>query len=137
MNGVQLKNTTDYAATNGSSVVLVVAPVLNDEINIIAFKSFTTADMVSKGSGGTFAGAVTFSAGLVANTADINAGTFDGIVGGTTPAAGTFTAGTFTTVTATGLITANGGLETDTNSTIKDKGRFMQHSNNISWVMGG
>ena len=41
------------------------------------------------------------------------------------------------TTTATGLITANGGIETDTNSTIKDKGRFMQHSNNISWVMGG
>jgi hypothetical protein len=41
------------------------------------------------------------------------------------------------TTTCTGLITANGGLETDTNSTIKDKGRFMQHSNNISWVMGG
>jgi hypothetical protein len=34
---------------------------------------------------------------LVATTADINAGTFDGIVGGTTPAAGTFT-----TLNATG-----------------------------------
>ena len=41
------------------------------------------------------------------------------------------------TTTCTGLITANGGLETDTNSTIKDKGRFMQHSNHISWVLGG
>ena len=29
-------------------------------------------------------------ASLVATTADINAGTFDGVVGGTTPAAGTF-----------------------------------------------
>ena len=54
------------------------------------------------------------------------------------------TGGTFTgnithsgTTTCTGLITANGGLETDTNSTIKDKGRFMQHSNHISWVLGG
>jgi hypothetical protein len=45
--------------------------------------------------------------------------------------------GTLTALTVTGAITANGGLETDTNSTIKDKGRFMQHSNNISWVMGG
>ena len=35
-------------------------------------------------------------ASLVATTADINAGTFDGIVGGTTPAAGTFTAFTST-----------------------------------------
>ena len=37
-------------------------------------------------------------ASLVATTADINAGTFDGIVGGTTPAAGTFT-----TFTSTGI----------------------------------
>jgi len=36
---------------------------------------------------------------LVADTADINGGTFDGIVGGTTPAAGTFT-----DLTATGTI---------------------------------
>ena len=36
-------------------------------------------------------------ASLVATTADINAGTFDGIVGGTTPAAGTFTNLTVTT----------------------------------------
>ena len=61
MNGGQLKATTDYTA-NGTSVVLVAAPVLNDEIAIIAFKSFTTSDMVSKTNGGTFGGAVTFSA---------------------------------------------------------------------------
>jgi hypothetical protein len=40
------------------------------------------------------------------------------------------------TTVATGLITANGGLETDTNSIIKDKGRFLQHSTHQSWVMG-
>ena len=100
MNGVQLKNTTDYAATNASSVVLVATPALNDEISIVAFKSFTTADMVSKSSGGTFSGAVTASAGFTANTADINGGTFDGVVGGTTPATGSFT-----TIGATGAIT--------------------------------
>ena len=151
MNGVQLKKTTDYVA-NGTSIVLVDAPVLNDEIAVISFKSFTTADMVSKTNGGTFAGAVTFSAGLVANTVDINGGTIDGatitgnITGNASGTAATVTGaaqsaitsvGTLTAVTVTGLITANGGLETDTNSTIKDKGRFMQHSNNISWVMGG
>jgi len=43
-------------------------------------------------------------ASLVATTADINAGTFDGVVGGTTPAAGSFT-----TISASGLITATGG----------------------------
>jgi len=41
-------------------------------------------------------------ASLVATTADINAGTFDGIVGGTTPAAGTFTTGTITTADING-----------------------------------
>ena len=86
MNGVQLKDTTDYTATNGSSVVLVNAPAENDEINIIAFKSFTTADMVSASNGGTFSSAVTFGAGLVANTADINGGTVDGVTIGTNSA---------------------------------------------------
>ena len=42
-------------------------------------------------------------ADLTATTADINGGTFDGIVGGTTPAAGSFT-----TITASGDITAIG-----------------------------
>ena len=52
----------------------------------------------------------------------------------TVPASG----GTFSgNVTHTGLITANGGLKTDTNSIIKDKGRFMQHSTHQSWVLGG
>ena len=41
-------------------------------------------------------------ASLVATTADINAGTFDGIVGGTTPAVGTFTTGTITTADING-----------------------------------
>tara|TARA_Y100000296_G_scaffold77042_1_gene98230 strand:- start:321 stop:1841 length:1521 start_codon:yes stop_codon:yes gene_type:complete len=39
---------------------------------------------------------------LVATTADINAGTFDGVVGGTTPAAGSFT-----TLAITGAVTGN------------------------------
>jgi hypothetical protein len=41
-------------------------------------------------------------ASLVATTADINGGTFDGVVGGTTPAAGSFT-----TLTVTGDITTD------------------------------
>jgi len=41
---------------------------------------------------------------LVATTADINAGTFDGVVGGTTPADGSFS-----TLSASGLISADGG----------------------------
>jgi hypothetical protein len=55
--------------------------------------------------GGTTPAAVTTSS-LVATTADINAGTIDGtVIGGSTAAAGTFT-----TITASGEITANGGI---------------------------
>jgi len=108
MNGVQLKNGVDYTASNGSSVVLTTAGQLNDEINVLAFKSFTTADMVSKSNGGTFASAVTFGAGLTSTT-----GTFSG------------------------AITANGGIETDTNSKVVQKGAFMQSSTHQSWVLGG
>ena len=63
MNGVVL-DPADFTATNGTSVVLDSAATLGDQINIYAFKSFTTADMVSKTSGGTFSGAVGFSGGI-------------------------------------------------------------------------
>ena len=43
---------------------------------------------------------------------------------------------TLVTPTFTNIATANGGLQTDTNSVIKDKGRFLQHSTHQSWVMG-
>jgi len=42
-NGVSL-DSTDYTATNGTSVVLNIAAALNDEIVVVAFKSFTVAD---------------------------------------------------------------------------------------------
>jgi hypothetical protein len=40
------------------------------------------------------------------------------------------------TTIATGLITANGGLETDTNSKIKQKGAFMQSSTHQALTLG-
>ncbi len=63
-NGIVLEDGTDYTATSGTSVVLAVAAAVNDEINIVAFKSFTTADMVSKTNGGAFVGNVDFGAGI-------------------------------------------------------------------------
>jgi len=49
---------------------------------------------------------------LVATTADINAGTFDGIVGGTTPADGSFTTLSASSTTAfTGNMVLNGDLD--------------------------
>ena len=49
-----LENGTDYTATTGTSVVLASGAATSDELNVIAFKSFTTADMVSSANGGTF-----------------------------------------------------------------------------------
>ena len=54
LNGVVLENGTDYTATTGTSVVLASGAATSDELNVIAFKSFTTADMVSATNGGTF-----------------------------------------------------------------------------------
>jgi len=112
LNGVLLKETVsgathDYVAQNGTSVVLTAAPVLNDEITVVAYKSFTVADTVSASSGGTFSSTVTFGAGL-----------------------------TGTTITASGLIIANGGIETDTNSKVKQKGAFMQSSTHQALTLG-
>ncbi len=63
MNGVVL-DPSDFTATNGTSVVLASGAALNDIVNIYAFKSFTTADMVSKTAGGTFTGNVNFSGNI-------------------------------------------------------------------------
>jgi len=65
-NGIVLEDGTDYTASNGSSVVLSVAALVGAEINIIAFKSFTTADMVSATNGGTFQNNVTVNGTLSA-----------------------------------------------------------------------
>ena len=73
LNGVLLKetvggNTYDYIASNGTSVILTVAPALNDELTVVAFKSFTVADTVSSASGGTFGGNVTFNGNVISAT---------------------------------------------------------------------
>ena len=68
MNGIVL-DPSDFTATNGTSVVLASGAALNDLVNIYAFKSFTTADMVSKTAGGTFSGAVGFSGGITGDVA--------------------------------------------------------------------
>lgn len=63
MNGVVL-DPADFTATNGTSVVLDSGATVGDQVNIYSFKSFTTADMVSKTAGGTFSGAVGFGGGI-------------------------------------------------------------------------
>jgi hypothetical protein len=58
LNGVAL-DAADYTATNGTSIVLASAAAASDELVVVAFKSFVTADMVPASTGGTFAGNVT------------------------------------------------------------------------------
>jgi hypothetical protein len=85
-NGVTL-DTSEYTASNGTSIVLTVAAGTGDIIDIIAFKSFTVADALSAVSGGTVNGAVTItgvttvqagtvSAPAITTTGDTNTGIF-------------------------------------------------------------
>ena len=46
------------------ALLLDSGATVGDQVNIYAFKSFTTADMVSKTTGGTFSGAVGFGGGI-------------------------------------------------------------------------
>lgn len=63
-NGILLQP-SDYNSSSGSSVVLGVGAAVNDEITIIAHNTFSVVDTVSSSQGGTFAGAVTASNGLI------------------------------------------------------------------------
>ena len=76
MNGVVL-DPSDFTATSGTSVVLASGAALNDIVNIYAFKSFTTADMVSASAGGTFTGNVTFTNNATVNGAFTSQGIDD------------------------------------------------------------
>ena len=64
VNGVVLEPSVDYTATDGLTVTLTDAAALNDEVHIIAFKSFTTADMVSATNGGTFGNNITVNGNI-------------------------------------------------------------------------
>ena len=59
LNGVRL-DATDYTASNGNDITSLSALAASDEVVVMAFKSFEVANAVST-SGGTFAGAVTFT----------------------------------------------------------------------------
>jgi len=88
--GTELRTGTIKAADGTASSTIANST----GVHTIASAVLTTAD-INAGTfdgvvGGTTPAAVTTTA-LVATTADINAGTFDGVVGGTTPAAGDFT----------------------------------------------
>lgn len=132
LNGITLVAGTDYNTSTTNTISGLAALTSGDVAEIVVYDVFSVGDTVSASSGGTFDGSVGFTAGITANTADINGGTIDGAVindssiGGTTAAAGVFTtleatsldstpiggttpaAGTFTTLAATGDTTLDG-----------------------------
>jgi len=57
-NGVLLVPATDYAATTGTSVVLVQGASADDTVELLVHDIFSVADSVSKKDGGSFAGNV-------------------------------------------------------------------------------
>ena len=116
LNGIVMENGADYTASNGTSIVLGVAAQLNDELNVVAFKSFETSDMVSATNGGTFNGNVSFGDNNITNVGSI---ALDSI-----GAEGT-------------SIIISSDMETATNKKIKQKGAFMQSSTHQAFFLGG
>ena len=55
-NGVLLVPGDDYAATTGTTVVLVQGASLNDKVEMIQYQAFGVADTVSRADGGAFGG---------------------------------------------------------------------------------
>jgi len=108
LNGVKQVVGTDVTCSNGSTVVFASDYAIGDVVEIIALTTFSPADTVPA-TGGTFSGNVIHS-GIVTNSS---------------------------TTTATGLITANGGIETSTTGKIKQKGAFMQSSTHQALTLGG
>ena len=107
LNGVKQVVGTDVTCSNGSTVVFASDYAIGDVVEIIALTTFSPADTVPA-TGGTFSGNVIHS-GIVTNSS---------------------------TTTATGLITANGGIETSTTGKIKQKGAFMQSSTHQALTLG-
>tara|TARA_R110000822_G_scaffold4623_2_gene19949 strand:+ start:547 stop:1125 length:579 start_codon:yes stop_codon:yes gene_type:complete len=144
LNGVKLVVGTgkDCQATNGSTITGLSALSANDVIEVVALSIFsaTTVEgtaLISTGqTGGTKFlredgdGTASWQTATDATKAPLAGATFTGAV---------IHSGAVTnslTTTATGLITANGGLETDTNSKIKQKGAFMQSSTHQALTLG-
>ena len=90
-NGVLLVPGDDYAATTGTTVVLVQGASLNDKVEMIQYQAFGVADTVSRADGGAFGGNISTSGTLaVTGTSTLTGNT---TVGGTLGVTGI---GTFT-----------------------------------------
>ena len=95
LNGVILTDTTDYTATDGTTVTLSTGADAGDEVSIIGFPTFVVADTLAL-SGGTLTGS------LAGTTA-----TFSGAISGASVSATGAVTGA--SVSATGAVTAASG----------------------------
>lgn len=75
LNGVKL-DTTDYAATDGSSIVLQSGASANDVLDVLAFSTFEVANVDAGAKQGTFWENNTTISSSYSITAGKNAGTF-------------------------------------------------------------
>jgi hypothetical protein len=73
LNGVRLRPGDDYTATNGTSITLVSAAALNDELVIDAFGSFLVANTVDLSTNQTIGGTKTFSNPITASAGTVSA----------------------------------------------------------------
>jgi len=79
LNGVVLEgNSQDYSVSGNDTITLTTGAALNDELNVVAFKSFTVADAVPKSTGGQFDANVDFAAGIDVTGNITVTGTVDG-----------------------------------------------------------
>jgi len=73
LNGVRLRPGDDYTATNGTSITLVSAAALNDELVVDAFGSFLVANTVDLSTNQTIGGTKTFSNPITASAGTVSA----------------------------------------------------------------
>ena len=70
LNGVKLKTGEDYNTTTANTIAGLTALNLNDEVEILAYDTFSSADAVSKRDGGTFDNAISVT-GNITSTGDL------------------------------------------------------------------
>ena len=111
LNGVKQQVSVDFAATNGTSVVFAVGLTGGDIVDIVAYGSFTLANVLPL-SGGTMTGAITFVGGQ----------TFPGAGVGSVTSASVVTANGFAGTVATATSTPAITLTTSISGVLKGNG---------------
>ena len=74
LNGVKLKTGEDYNTSTANTIAGLTALNLNDEVEILAYDTFSSADTVSKRDGGTFDNAISVT-GNITSTGNITLST--------------------------------------------------------------